>query len=80
MFSIEGHTDSDGDELSNKTLSNDRSTAIMEALIKLGIDAYRLEAKGWGEGRAIDTNLTKEGKANNRRVEFILLLPPSTSK
>jgi outer membrane protein OmpA-like peptidoglycan-associated protein len=80
MFSIEGHTDSDGDELSNKTLSNDRSNAIMDALIKLGIDAYRLEAKGWGEARAIDTNLTKEGKSNNRRVEFILLLPPSSSK
>ncbi len=80
MFSIEGHTDSDGDDLSNKTLSNDRSTAIMDALIKLGIDAYRLAAKGWGEERPVDTNATREGKANNRRVEFILLLPPSSSK
>ena len=80
MFSIEGHTDSDGDELSNQTLSNDRSKAIMAALIKIGIDSYRLQAKGWGEARPIDTNATQAGKSNNRRVEFILLLPPSSSK
>ncbi|MCU0429854.1 MAG: OmpA family protein [Cytophagaceae bacterium] len=80
MFSIEGHTDADGDDNSNKILSQDRSEAIRTALIKMGIDDYRLEAKGWGETRPIDTNLTKEGKANNRRVEFILLLPPSSSR
>jgi outer membrane protein OmpA-like peptidoglycan-associated protein len=80
MFSIEGHTDADGDDNSNKILSQDRSDAIRTALIKMGIDDYRLEAKGWGEARPIDTNLTKEGKSNNRRVEFILLLPPSSSR
>ncbi|HVD98053.1 MAG TPA: OmpA family protein [Cytophagaceae bacterium] len=80
MFSIEGHTDADGDDNSNKILSNDRAHAIMDALIKMGIDAYRLDAKGWGESRPVDTNLTKEGKSNNRRVEFILLLPHSSTK
>lgn len=80
MFSIEGHTDADGDDNSNKILSQDRSDAIRTALIKMGIDDYRLEAKGWGESRPIDTNLSKEGKSNNRRVEFILLLPPSSSR
>jgi outer membrane protein OmpA-like peptidoglycan-associated protein len=80
MFSIEGHTDADGDDNSNRVLSGDRSNAIRIALIKMGIDDYRLEAKGWGESRPVDSNLTTAGKANNRRVEFILLLPPSTNR
>lgn len=72
-FSIEGHTDSDGDAISNQKLSEARAEAIKQALIKFGIRDYRLRAKGWGEAKPITTNLTAEGKSINRRVEFISL-------
>lgn len=72
-FSIEGHTDSDGDAVSNQKLSEARAEAIKQALIKFGIRDYRLKAKGWGEAKPIATNNTPEGKATNRRVEFISL-------
>lgn len=78
MFSIEGHTDSDGDANSNKILSQDRAKAIKDALIKMGIENERLESKGYGQTKPIDTNATKEGKANNRRVEFVLITPGYT--
>lgn len=78
IFSIEGHTDSDGDPVKNKTLSEDRSKAIREALTKMGVDGIRMEAKGYGQSKPIDTNATKEGKANNRRVEFVLVIPVSS--
>ncbi len=70
-FSIEGHTDSDGEELFNQNLSEDRAAAVKSILVQLGIDASRLESKGWGESKPIRENFTSEGKANNRRVEFI---------
>ncbi len=72
-FSIEGHTDSDGDAESNQRLSEARAEAIKQALIKFGIRDYRLKTKGWGESKPIATNTTAEGKATNRRVEFISL-------
>ncbi len=70
-FSIEGHTDSDGDDSSNQTLSKKRAEAVKFALIDLGIDETRLSTKGLGESIAVDNNTTPEGKANNRRVEFV---------
>lgn len=70
-FSVEGHTDSDGDNASNLTLSQKRAEAVKNALIKQGIDASRLTSKGWGESKPIVTNDTPEGKAQNRRVEFV---------
>jgi outer membrane protein OmpA-like peptidoglycan-associated protein len=72
-FSIEGHTDSDGDALSNQRLSEARSESIKQALIKFGIRDYRLKTKGYGESKPIATNATAEGKSINRRVEFISL-------
>lgn len=70
-FSVEGHTDSDGDEATNQTLSEQRAKSVMERLIKLGISADRLSYKGFGESKPLDNNSTPEGKANNRRVEFV---------
>lgn len=70
-FSIEGHTDSDGDESFNLELSEKRAKVVMDQLIAMGIDSSRLKSKGWGETKPIDTNATPEGKANNRRVEFV---------
>jgi outer membrane protein OmpA-like peptidoglycan-associated protein len=70
-FSIEGHTDSDGEEATNQKLSEDRSAAVKTMLVQLGIEASRLESKGWGESKPLSENSTPEGKANNRRVEFV---------
>ena len=70
-FSVEGHTDSDGDDTSNQTLSEKRAATVVNTLTKLRIDAGRLTSKGWGESQPLDTNSTPEGKANNRRVEFV---------
>lgn len=70
-FSIEGHTDSQGDANANLQLSKRRAKAIKESLIKFGIAGNRLETKGLGESVPVDTNATPEGRANNRRVEFI---------
>jgi len=70
-FSVEGHTDSDGDDAFNQTLSEQRASAVINALTEIGIDAGRLTSKGWGENKPLDTNATPEAKANNRRVEFV---------
>jgi outer membrane protein OmpA-like peptidoglycan-associated protein len=70
-FTVVGHTDSDGDEASNLTLSENRARTVVNQLVSMGIGADRLESKGMGESQPIDNNNTPEGKANNRRVEFI---------
>lgn len=70
-FSVEGHTDSDGEDTSNQTLSENRAKTVLQTLISMGIDSSRLSSKGWGESKPIDANDTPEGKANNRRVEFV---------
>jgi outer membrane protein OmpA-like peptidoglycan-associated protein len=73
-LSIEGHTDSDGSDEANMTLSLNRANSARGYLItNYEIDGKRLETKGWGESKAIDTNDTPEGKANNRRVELLKL-------
>lgn len=70
-FSIEGHTDSDGGDAYNLQLSQKRAASVKQALVSLGIDTSRLETKGLGESVPVSDNSTPEGKANNRRVEFI---------
>ncbi|MFV1976407.1 MAG: OmpA family protein [Candidatus Scalindua sp.] len=70
-FSVEGHTDSDGDIASNQKLSEARANSVKDALVDLGIDASRLETKGFGESNPVSDNSTPEGKASNRRVEFV---------
>lgn len=70
-ISIEGHTDTDGDAASNMTLSEERANTVMNTMIELGISPDRLSTKGFGESSPINTNNTPEGKANNRRVEFV---------
>jgi len=70
-FSVEGHTDSDGDEAGNQTLSEKRAEAVRDELIKSGIESSRLTVKGWGETKPVSDNNTAEGKAQNRRVEFV---------
>lgn len=70
-FSVEGHTDSTGNEASNQTLSEQRSQAIVAKLVELGISADRLTASGKGQSSPIADNSTDEGRAKNRRVEFV---------
>ncbi len=71
---IIGHTDSDGADDMNLTLSKKRSAAVKNTLEKqFGIDASRMETDGKGESEPVSPNNTSEGKANNRRVEFIKL-------
>jgi outer membrane protein OmpA-like peptidoglycan-associated protein len=70
-FSVEGHTDSTGNAASNQTLSEARSKAIVDKLVELGIAANRLTASGKGQNSPIADNATDEGRAKNRRVEFV---------
>lgn len=70
-FEIGGHTDSDGDEAYNLKLSQQRADAVKTKLVEMGISANRLSCKGFGESKPVSDNQTPEGKANNRRVEFV---------
>ena len=71
---IIGHTDSDGNDAANLELSKKRAAAVKEALAKdFGIEASRMETDGKGESTPVGDNKTREGKAQNRRVEFIKL-------
>jgi outer membrane protein OmpA-like peptidoglycan-associated protein len=73
LIEIAGHTDSEGTESYNQKLSEGRAKSVVQYLISKGIPSTHMQAKGYGESKPIDTNLTEEGKAKNRRVEFTLL-------
>jgi len=69
---IIGHTSSDGDDKANMELSKRRAAAVKDLLVnEFGIDTNRLETEGKGETQPVADNKTKEGKMQNRRVEFI---------
>ena len=71
---IVGHTDADGDDKTNMDLSKRRAASVKKYLVKeFGITGDNLETDGKGESQPADKNTTSEGKANNRRVEFIKL-------
>ncbi len=67
---IQGHTDDIGTASYNKKLSKQRADSVMNYLVKMGIDKKRLSTKGYGFTRPIASNLTKRGRAMNRRVEL----------
>lgn len=70
-FEIDGHTDNTGAAQHNLELSQQRAEAVKTQLVSMGIDASRLTTKGFGDTKPISDNSTIEGKANNRRVEFV---------
>ncbi len=69
---IIGHTDNQGEPASNMTLSIDRAKSCLDYLITQGVDEERINSKGYGENRPIESNETEEGRSKNRRVEFNL--------
>ena len=69
---IEGHTDSQGADKFNLKLSQQRATSVRKYLIAKGIDATRMVAEGFGERVPIADNRTSGGRAQNRRVEFVI--------
>jgi len=72
---IAAHTDSDGSTNRNKTISEDRATAIVEFLVNGGVKRERLTGIGYGESKPVADNSTSTGKAQNRRIEFTMIAP-----
>ncbi|GIX30634.1 MAG: hypothetical protein KatS3mg124_1106 [Porticoccaceae bacterium] len=72
---VEGHTDDVGNEAFNQVLSELRAHVVALELARLGIEAERLEARGFGESRPIAPNDSDANRARNRRVEVILARP-----
>jgi OmpA-OmpF porin, OOP family len=70
-LSVEGHTDNAGDAKSNKTLSEQRAKAVMQAAVAQGVNASRLSSAGFGAEKPVADNRNEEGRAKNRRVELV---------
>ena len=72
VIEIAGHTDSRGDDKANKALSAERAFEVMKYLVDHGVDAKRLAYQGYGESKPVGDNNTEEGRAKNRRTEFLI--------
>ncbi len=72
-IAVEGHTDAVGGEVANQRLSEQRAEAVRAALIASGIEPVRIQAAGYGESRPIGGNDSAKGRAQNRRVEIIVI-------
>lgn len=71
--SIQGHTDNIGIEEDNQILSENRAKAVLDYLTKLGIPIDRLDYKGFGESVPVESNVSEDGRARNRRTEFVIV-------
>jgi len=69
---IVGHTDGDGDAAANQALSEARAKAVADYLIKAGLPADRFKTSGQGSSVPIADNDTEDGKAKNRRIDFLV--------
>ena len=69
---VGGHTDSQGNDNFNLKLSQNRANSVRAYLIKQGVAPDRMTAKGYGENVMIADNRTADGRAQNRRVEFVI--------
>jgi outer membrane protein OmpA-like peptidoglycan-associated protein len=72
LVTVGGHTDSVGSDSYNQKLSQDRANSVKEYIVRQGINGSRIDAVGYGETRPIADNGTEEGRALNRRVEFLV--------
>lgn len=70
---VEGHTDTDGKSAHNQDLSTRRAASVRAYLVGKGIVEDRLESTGCGQNVPVADNKTEDGKAQNRRVEFVIL-------
>jgi outer membrane protein OmpA-like peptidoglycan-associated protein len=70
---IQGHTDNSGTKEHNQELSQSRADAVKAFLVKAGVDAGRLDAKGYGQTKPIAPNINEAGKSKNRRVQFLII-------
>lgn len=70
-FEVQGHTDNQGSDAVNDPLSQQRAEAVVKALESLGVDGFNLRAVGKGSHEPVADNKTEEGRAKNRRVEFV---------
>jgi outer membrane protein OmpA-like peptidoglycan-associated protein len=70
---IIGHTDSDGEAAFNQQLSEGRANAVASVLLNNGISRNRIQSFGRGESQPVSSNLDPRGKAQNRRVEIVIL-------
>ena len=70
-FEVQGHTDNQGSDKVNDPLSQQRAEAVVKALEEKGVDPFNLRAVGKGAHEPVADNKTEEGRAKNRRVEFI---------
>lgn len=70
---VGGHSDSLGTDQGNLAMSQKRAAAVVAQLVKLGVPAGVLSAKGYGQTRPVADNATEEGRAKNRRIEFTVL-------
>ncbi len=69
---VEGHTDDRGDHDHNMDLSRRRAEAVVRYLVDKGVTGERLRSQGFGPDRPVDSNDSRDGRANNRRVEFTI--------
>lgn len=80
LVQIEGHTDSTGTAAYNQTLSENRAGAVRNDLIQRGVPASRLVAVGYGMTRPVADNSTAAGRAQNRRVEVLIVPEQATQQ
>ena len=73
VIEIAGHTDNVGQPEANKKLSQDRADAVRNYLIKKGVKALNVQAKGYGDSQPIATNNSDAGKQKNRRTEVRII-------
>ena len=69
---IAGHTDADGDATQNQALSEKRAQTVADYLVRGGLPANRFTSAGYGSTQPIAGNDTDEGKAQNRRIDFVV--------
>jgi outer membrane protein OmpA-like peptidoglycan-associated protein len=72
LIEIQGHTDNVGKSMANLILSDNRAQAVLKYLTDKGLNKERFTARGFGDTKPVVSNKTEQGKAENRRVEFVV--------